>query len=506
MTFKAEGITKRFGPTVALDGVDIELVPGEIHALCGGNGSGKSTLIKTITGVEIADGGTFSVGGVVSPAPDVTPAQSHEWGIRCLHQQGSTFGSLTVTENFAAGVGFPKGLGGRIDWRAARKQSRELLEEFEIDASPDQLLEELRPVTRQMVAIARVLQDRDDSAGGVLILDEPTASLSAADVDRLHEAVVRFAEAGTMVMYVTHRLGDLPGFASRATVLRDGRVVGELGASEIRHDRLVEMIVGVSEEELLSAASSHVVDASARDERLVLKDLVGGPVRGASLSVGAGEIVGVAGLVGAGRSSLLEMVFGSQEPESGSVELDGAPLRWRSGKPHDEVALVPENRVLDAAFLPLSLTENIVATTTGKCWRNGVLNHRAERAEVRQIVAESGIKAASEEAPFQTLSGGNQQKAIVARCLRGEPEVLLLDEPTQGVDFAARAAIHETIRTAASEGLCVLVVSSDLEELVLMCNRVVVLVDGVTTSTVSGSDLTPENLERLGFGEAVSGV
>ena len=486
--------------------MDIELLPGEIHALCGGNGSGKSTLIKTITGVEIADSGTFSIGETVAPASAATPAQAHEWGIRCLHQQGSTFGSLTVTENLAAGVGFPKAFGGRIDWRAARKHSRELLAEFDIDAGPDQLLEELRPVTRQMVAIARVLQDQDDSNGGILILDEPTASLSAADVDRLHAAVVRFAERGTMVMYVTHRLGDLPGFASRATVLRDGRVVGQLGASEIRHDRLVEMIVGVSEEELLSAASSHVIDASVLDERLVLTDLVGGPVKGASLSVGSGEIVGVAGLVGAGRSSLLEMVLGVQEPESGSIELDGEPLKWRAGKPHDAVALVPENRVLDAAFLPLSLTENIVATTTGRCWRKGFLHHRAERTQVRQIISDNGIKAASEEALFQTLSGGNQQKAIVARCLRGNPDVLLLDEPTQGVDFAARAAIHETIRMAAAEGLCVLVVSSDLEELVLMCNRVVVLVEGRTTETVSGSDLTPENLERLGFGTEVLSV
>ena len=491
---------------MALDGVDIELLPGEIHALCGGNGSGTSTLIKTITGVEIADRGTFDFGGSEIDAADVTPASADHFGVRCLHQQGTTFGSLTVTENLAAGLRFPTRFGGRIDWRAARRQAVETLAEFEIDANPDQLLEQLRPVTRQMVAIARVLHQRSGEGMGLLILDEPTASLSAADVDRLHEALVRFAEAGTMVMYVTHRLNDLPGFASTATVLRDGRVVGQLARDEIRHDRLIEMIVGVSEEELMSASLSHELAAAKLEERLVVRDVAGGPIRNANLTVGVGEIVGIAGLVGAGRSSLLEMVFGTEQPTAGEIELDGEILPWRSGKPHDSVALVPENRVLDAAFMPLSLTENVVATTTGSCWHHGVLNHRAERSQVRTIIADSGIRAASEAVAFQTLSGGNQQKAIIARCLRGQPKVLLLDEPTQGVDFAARAAIHETIRSAAEQGLSVLVVSSDLEELVLMCNKAVVLVDGVTTATVSGSQLTTENLERLGFGEAIVDV
>lgn len=491
---------------MALNAVDVELRPGEIHALCGGNGSGKSTLIKTITGVEVADAGTFTLGGETAAAGAMTPALAQQWGIRCLHQQGSTFGSLTVAENLAAGVGFPTTRSGRINWRVARERARDVLEEFEIDARPEQLLDELRPVTRQMVAIARVLQGRVGGDGGVLILDEPAASLSAVDADRLHQAVVRLAAAGTTVMYVTHRLGDLPGFASRATVLRDGRVVGHLDADQIRHDALVEMIVGVSEEELLRAGVKHILDPAARKDRLVVSEISGGPVKSASFSVGEGEIVGITGLVGSGRSSILEMVFGAQQPDSGGIELDGVPLRWRGGKPHSEIALVPENRVLDAAFPPLSLTENLVATTTGKCWNKGFLNHRLERTEVRQLIKKHGIKAASEETPFQTLSGGNQQKAVVARCMRGEPTVLLLDEPTQGVDFAARAAIHDTIRAAASNGLSVLVVSSDVEELVLISNRVVVLVHGTTVATVSGSDLTPDNLERLSFGAEVMSV
>ncbi len=505
MKFGASEISKRFGPTVALSGVSLELEAGQIHALCGGNGSGKSTLIKTITGVERADSGTFSNRDDLIEAGEMTPSLAAGWGVRCLHQQGSTFGSLSVAENLAAGVGFATTFPGKISWRQTMRHAREVLAEYEIDVRPEQLLDELRPVNRQLVAIARVLQDTADGSAGILILDEPTASLAGTDVDKLHEVVTRLAAGGTAVVYVTHRLGDLPGFASVATVLRDGEVVGRLDAGEIQHERLVELIVGVTEAELNAAAVEHA-PVGNRAERLVVTGLSGGPVRRADFSVGVGEIVGISGLVGSGRSSILEMIYGMHKPDSGSISIDGKKLGWRSGRAQKGVAMVPENRVVDGAFLPLSVTENLVATTTGQCWHNGFINHRAERAQVRRMIVDHGIRAASEEVPFQTLSGGNQQKAIIARCLRSQPRVLLLDEPTQGVDFAARAAIHNTIRSAAAEGMSVLVVSADVEELVLLCNRVVVLAEGETVCELAGAQLTADRLERLSFGTGVASV
>ncbi len=476
---------------------------GEIHALLGGNGSGKSTLIKILAGVERADSGSIAMGGRQYGPTQLTPADAEECGMRFIHQQGSTFSTLTVTENLSAGVGFPHGRTGTIDWRAARRHAQGLIDRYGIDARPDDQLADLRAVSQQMVAIARALQGRDDVHEGVLVLDEPTAALPSGDVAALHDALRSYAGAGQSVLYVTHRLEELPGFVHRATVLRDGRVAGRLDGAHVEHDRLVELMSGsalVSSVPVAQGDSEHA-DARRR-ERLVVEGLSGGPVQAATLRVGSGEIVGLAGLVGSGRSSLLEMVFGVRQPVAGTILVDGEPLHASEGRPHPGVAFVPENRIQDASFLPLTVTENLMAASTRSHFRAARIRHREETAEARTLTTEHGIKTESVAAPFNSLSGGNQQKAVLARWLVRRPSLLLLDEPTQGVDVSARAAIHNTIREAAAAGAAAVIASSEAEELAALCDRVVVIVNGRTVREVTGDELAPENLERLSYGKA----
>jgi ribose transport system ATP-binding protein len=501
-----EALSKRFGPTVALDGVGLDLRAGEIHALLGANGSGKSTLIKLLAGVEHADAGTIEMAGRRIAAADVTPAIAHDSRLRFLHQQDSTFASLSVAENLAAGTGFPRRAGGSgpIDWRALRRRTRETLERFGIDVDPDEPLERLRPVTQQMVAIARLLQSQDDVHGGVLVLDEPTAALARPEVAILHDALRRYAAAGQAIMYVTHRLEELAGFAHRATVLREGRVAGRLDGSEIEHERLVELISGPLSGVPSTTERMGAMAARDADVRLRLSGLRGGALRHADLEVRAGEIVGLVGLVGSGRSSLLEMVFGTREPEAGTIELDGEPLRWNGGRPHPGASYVPEDRVRDAAFMPLSLTENVMAASTKRHWRGLRLRHGDEAVATRALMQQHRIKAEGVDVSFRTLSGGNQQKAIIARWLVQKPSILLLDEPTQGVDIGARATIHDTVRAVAAAGAAVVVASSDAEELTMLCDRAVLLIRGETAGEVAGDELNAETLERLSYGRAVA--
>ncbi|MEA2227837.1 MAG: ribose transport system ATP-binding protein [Solirubrobacteraceae bacterium] len=493
-----EGLSRRFGATVALDGVGLDLRAGEIHALLGANGSGKSTLIKVLAGVEQADAGRIALGARTLRADELTPGVAHEHHLRFLHQQDSTFGPLSVAENLAAGTGYPRRAAGGIDWRRLRAETASTLERFGIDADPDDRLERLRPVTQQMVAIARLLQSQDDRQHGILVLDEPTAALARPEVRVLHEALRRYAASGQAILYVTHRLEELAGFADRATVLREGRVAGRLDGDEIEHDRLVELISGPL---AAGAPAAPAAVHRAGDVRLRVEGLRGGAVRNASLAVRAGEIVGVAGLVGSGRSSLLEMLFGTRRPEAGAIALDGEPLAWRGGRPHDAAAYVPEDRVRGAAFMPLTVTENIMAASTTRHWRGLRLRRGEEARFTRALMREQGITAAGERVAFRTLSGGNQQKAILARWLMREPALLLLDEPTQGVDIGARAAIHDMVRAAAARGAIALVATSDAEEMAMLCDRAVLLVRGVTAREVAGDELTAETLERLSYAQ-----
>lgn len=492
------GVSKTFGANLAVDDVTFELAPGQVHALLGGNGSGKSTLIKMLAGVEQADEGTIDIAGSTLSLPDMTPAKAAAAGLSFVHQQRSTFPELTVAENLAiGGSGFPRGVGGRIRWSRARTEAGEILERFGIEAHPDQLLGELGQARQTMVAIARALRTQREGEG-ILVLDEPTVSLPHTEVALLLDAVRRQAERGQTVILVTHRLEEVFAVADNAILLRNGRLVDEVAPRSLTRKDLVELIIGRAVEEV--APTGGAADAPVV---LEVKGVTAGPVGPVDLTLHAGEVVGIAGLVGSGRSSLLKSLFGFLPAETGEIRLDGRSVKLDSPRRAMRAgfAFVPENRAEDAAFPELSLTENMSVSVLAKYFKGGRFLVRRERRDADALLDTYLIKAQSVSDALNSLSGGNQQKAIVARWLRREPKVVLLDEPTQGVDVGARAEIYGLVQRAVRAGSVALVASSDSEELAAICDRVLVLRRGRIVGEIPRDQLTSNRIERLAHGD-----
>lgn len=504
VALRVTNLVKTFGGTRAVDGVSFELEAGTIHALLGGNGSGKSTTIKMLSGMYQAEQGVIVVdgadGAVECHASVWTAAKARESGLRFVHQQSSTFPDLTVAENLAIGRGFETGVTRRIRWRAQRRHARSTLERFGINLDPGAELARYGVATHAMVAIARALQDIDptgvNGSTGILVLDEPTAALPPREVAVLLEELKRLAREGQTVVYVTHRLDEVIQIADRATILRDGRVSATLEGSEITHDALVSCIAG----DIAAGASAAPVTRAplAGTARLRCVGIEGGAVRDASLTVRPGEIVGVAGLLGSGRSTLLRLVSGDAARETGEIFLDDHAVAFGSPRAgiRAGVAFSPEDRRESAAFMQLSVRENMGMLTTQRYFRRLRLRHRQEARDARGLLDTYRVRAASTEMPIGLLSGGNQQKALLARWLRLEPRLLLLDEPTQGVDIGARTEIWHLVRRAVEQGSAALVVLSDFEELVSVCDRVILLRNGRTFGELECRGLTDSALEH----------
>jgi len=492
----ANHVSETFPGTKALDDVSMEVTGGTIHCLLGGNGSGKSTMIKILAGVYRADsGGTVTVGAQTIDAERTSPEWAKAAGLHFVHQDLAVFPALSVAENLAIGRGFPTaGPIGAIRWRALRRHAREVLERFGVDVDPRRLLGELRPAGRTMVAIARALQDQSHASEGILILDEATVALPAVEVDILFDALKRYAQAGQTIVFVTHRLDEVARLADRVTVLRDGRVVATLESSQVSKERLVELIVGRALDHAVASTSM----LEGEDLALEVSELCGGPMRGVSFGLRRGEVLGIAGLVGSGRTSILTTLFGVQPPTSGAIKLDGKEVSFSGVDDAMDAGLgfVPEDRS-ESAFVTMSLRENLSAAEVPKYWRGLRLRDRAEAADARQSIVDFSIKAVSDRQPFATLSGGNQQKAIVARWLRRRPKLLLLDEPTQGVDVEARGEIYRLVREAVAEGTSVIVVTADLEELSRVSDRIIVLSQGRIVDEIGGPDIDPSRVTEL---------
>ena len=492
---EARGVHKRFGGTQALDDASLLLRPGTVHSLLGGNGSGKSSMVKCLAGVYRADAGQVTIHGRSIAAADITPAEAHGAGIRVVHQDLGLFDHISIEENFAFDGGFPTGVGGHIEWRQLRRQVAHLLEQYGIQARPRQLVGTLRPAQKTLVAIARALRDQTGSEF-VLLLDEPTASLPRHESEALLVALRERAANGQTIAFVSHRLQEVRSVADEITVYRDGRVAGTLPGNAPEDD-VVALISGPGT--LATASRVRMAPVATSGATLLeVENLTVGPLRDLNMSVGVGEIVGVAGLLGSGRSTLLDVVFGARRPSSGRVVIhdkalapEGIRASMRRG-----IAHVPENRMRDAVFASMSVRENASATVIRRFW-SGWMRTGRERTETRDLNERFNVKASGTEAPILSLSGGNQQKVVLARWLRRAPRLLLLDEPTQGVDVVAREEIYRTVRDAAANGCAVLVASSDHDELAAVCDRVVVLADGAPIATVAGTDLTPDRLTQL---------
>jgi len=475
---EVRSLGKSYFGVPALSGVDLAVQAGEVHALLGGNGSGKSTLIKVLAGLHHGEpGGTVRVGDQVVGADVLTPRWSASAGLAFVHQDPGLVPELSVAENLALVWGFPRSVTG-IGWRRLRRDAEAALQSFDLNLSADTPAERLRPAQRVLVAIVRALApppglDPARHGNRVLVLDEPTAALPAGEVRLLLDAIRRHAEQGRTVLYVTHWLDEVPEVADSVTVLRDGVVAARRRVADLRERELFTLVAGRELGDVYPDAGT----VTPGEPVLRVRGLSGGPVRGVDLDVRAGEVLGVGGLVGSGRSTLLRLLFGLQR-RTGAVELDGVPLPSDPAELVErKVAYVPEDRAREGAFLDLSVRENLHATDVRRYWR-GFLRSARERADATATMRRFQIRAASSEALAASLSGGNQQKVVLARWLARAPRLVLLDEPTQGVDVGARADIYRLIRRASEEGAAVLMVSSDPEELVNLCDRVAVLAKG----------------------------
>ena len=488
---RMEGITKRFGSATALDHVDFALEGGEVHALIGENGAGKSTLVKILTGAYHRDAGSVWLGGV--PVAFDTPAQAQAAGVCAVHQEVHLLGYRTVAENIL--LAREPRRWGFIDWRRMNTEAGELLGALGLDIDPRATVGALSTARQQMVAIARGLS----MGARILVLDEPTSSLADREVSILHALIGRLQAQGTAVVYISHRFDELYAVCSRVTVLRDGRLVGSHSLADVERLDLVCLMLGKSREALrqgTTAFATHRVNTTRTDAGVPLlktESLGGGArLRDVSLQVRGGEILGLAGLLGSGRTETARAVFGATPAERGEIHLDGAPFNPRA--PKDAIragfGFVSEDRKADGIIPELSVRENLTLAALPALTRFGVVSRVRQNEVVDRFMWRLGIKATSADQPIRELSGGNQQKVLLARWLCTNLRLLVLDEPTRGVDIGAKGEIQQLVNELAASGLAVLLISSELDELVEGCSRVVVLRDGRSTAELSGSDLS----------------
>jgi ribose transport system ATP-binding protein len=485
------GLSKTFPGTKALDRVDYDLRPGEVHALVGQNGCGKSTLIKVLAGYHQPDPGTeILLAG--EPVDLHDTIASRDAGFRFVHQDLGLVETLSTVDNLTLGRELDTAFGGRIRWGAERRDAERRMHALGYDFDVRRPVRDLGAAERTGIAIARALWDWEDAR--VLVVDEPTASLPREEVKTLFEALDRVRRRGLGVIYVSHRLDEIFTICDRVTVLRDGKRVGTWEVAELDQDGLVALMVGGEE---LRPPHDRVFE-DAREVALEARQLRGLEVDNIDIEARRGEVVGIAGLTGSGREEVLPLLFGVAS-RGGEVKVDGqsVPSDPR-GAMAAGMALVPADRRGEGAVVGFSVRENCTLTDLKRHSRRGwLLNRSAERAEVNDWVERLDVRPRRPDAVFSTLSGGNQQKVVLAKWLRRKPRVLLLDEPTQGVDVHAKATIHALAREAAAEGAVVVIASSDDSELCDTCDRVLVMRNGAVVAEVASDRLTPEELGRL---------
>lgn len=482
------GICKSFGAAKVLNQVRLRVFGGEVHALMGENGAGKSTLMKVLSGVYQPDAGEIRVDG--RPVRIDGPATARAYGINLIYQELSVAPNLTVAENVFMGSE-PRNRFGIVDIQTMNRETAKVLEMLGAHFKPTTPASTLSIADQQQVEIARALIHKSR----VLIMDEPTAALSDRETERLFEVVRRLRSEGIAIIYISHRMAEVQMLADRVTVLRDGAYVGELARDEANPDRVVQMMVGRE----LGAFYEHAVSRVPGKVRLRVKDVGGGKVRPTSFEVRAGEIVGLAGLVGAGRTELARLIFGADPRRSGRIEIDGEEVKIR--KPGDAirlgVAYVPEDRKGQGLFLMLSALNNTTMNVLRHNSRLGVLNQARLRQITERSIARLSVKVPGPDGITGGLSGGNQQKLLLARWLEISPRVLILDEPTRGVDIGAKFEIYKIIHELADAGVAVIVISSELPEVIGICDRILVMREGVLMGELKDEYITQENIIAL---------
>ncbi len=478
------GISKAFAGLKVLNNVDFDVRPGEVHALLGENGAGKSTLIKVMAGLHSPDEGQIQLGG--KPVRFASPREAHHAGISTVHQELLLFPELTVAENVFLGQ-TPKTAAGLVDWKVMRRRARQLLDGLDsFDLDIDARVGTLSVANRQRVEIARALSQD----ARVVIMDEPTAALAEADVRRLMDIVRRLKQRGVGIVYVSHRMSEIFALADRVTVLRDGNHVGTHAIKDVDETKLVSMMVGRAIDRLYPAKQG-----DSGEVILELKNIsYRGVVNDASLQLRRSEILGIAGLVGSGRTELALTIFGITPATSGSILLDGKPVRISSPEAARDlgIAYIPEDRGLQGLIKSQTIAENVALANLKRLMRGIFVDGNKVMAAARNAIQQFGIRARGPEQQVRQLSGGNQQKVVLGKWLATAPRILIMDEPTRGIDVGAKAEIHQLMRKLAADGMAILMISSELPEVLGMSDRVLVMNSGRIAASFEKKDATPE--------------
>jgi ribose transport system ATP-binding protein len=488
------GITKRFHGVPALQNVNLTIYPGEVHALMGENGAGKSTLMKILAGAYIADDGDIRINGETIDIAD--PGRARRAGITLIYQELNVAPNLTVTENIFMGSELRRGQ--FLDRAQMEQQAADVLASLGADFGPNDVVSDLSIAEQQQLEIARALKDKSR----ILVMDEPTAALSDREAVRLFDVIRKLRSDGIAIIYISHRMEEVYALADRISVLRDGEYIGSLTRDEISAERLVQMMVGRTMGDFYEHQRQTNVGAAVLDVRNISD---GRKVKPTNLTLHAGEIVGLSGLVGAGRTELSRLIFGADPKASGDVFLNGKQLEIHS--PGDAIAAgigyVPEDRKDQGLFLEMSAGKNIALNSLQQDSKAGVINFGTIGKIAEDAVENFNIRLANLEIRAMDLSGGNQQKLLLARWLAIKPRVLLLDEPTRGVDIGAKSEIYRIISDLAAQGVAILMVSSELAEIVGMSDRVLVMREGQLVGELggtTGTEITQENIMAYATG------
>jgi ABC-type sugar transport system ATPase subunit len=481
----ARGLVKTYPGVRALDGADLVVSGASIAGLLGKNGAGKSTLIKILAGVVQPDEGEIIVDGEVTSIP--TPQASSKLGFSFVHQELADFPNLSVAENVMLGRRFPSRV-GIVNRPALRRRARQVLERLEVDIDPAAPLSSLSIAHRRIVMIGHGLA----ADARLFVLDEPTASLTESEIEHLHRVLLSLREHGVAILYVSHRLDEIIGLTDRVEVMRDGRAVFSKETSEVSKNELITQITGHA---VIEARTPHAAPADApeilRVEDMTLPEVV----EHASFTLRSGELLGIAGLVGAGRTELMRLVFGADKPASGAVAVRGRPVRIRSPRDGTRagIVLLPEDRKTQGAVFSFSVRKNITLPSMPRfrvAAPLAVPSQRRERMHSREVVERLRIKVADVDSPASHLSGGNQQKMVLAKWLDSGADVFIFDEPTHGIDVEGKEEVYELMASLAKQGKGVIFISSEFNELVGTCNRVLVMREGRLVREFEGAAIT----------------
>ena len=490
-----EEITKYFPGIKALDGVHLNILPGEVHALIGENGAGKSTLVKIMTGVYQPTSGKILYKGNETTFPNALDAQKA--GIAAIHQEASMFPELTVTENIF--MGHHSGKSVHIDWRSMKKRTRELLKKMELDINPDSLIKNLSTAQRHMVEIAKALSIDAD----IVIMDEPTSALTLKEVEDLYKIITQLKNDGKAVLFISHKFDEIFKICDSFTVFRDGKYIDSGRIDEASIDSIVTMMVGRSLDQMFPKEKAEIGDTILEVKNLgktgIFKDI--------SFTLKKGEILGFFGLVGAGRTEVMRVLFGIDRKNSGDIFIQGEKIIINSpgSAMKKGIALIPEDRQDQGVIQDMSLTHNITLPQIDNLFSFGILNKKVEDELTSEYGKFMEIKAASWNVNANTLSGGNQQKVVIAKWLATDPLILIMDEPTKGIDVATKAAVHSFVSEMASKGLAVILVSSELPEILGMSDRIIVMHEGLITASFSRDEANSENIIRAATGHIITG-